>query len=215
MREIVTPTLYYALGEIIGRGSFGVVYKATRLIDHKTVAVKILSLPFSDDEPRNNSSQNSGNNNEDKDKNSLLSNEILNELSLLSSMNHPNIVTYYDSFIVKTPASTSNLHEYLNHSKNISESEQRTDLNGIWLIMEYCSGNLLDILSSQSSVTELTIVSILYQLLIGLQYLHSHKIIHRDIKCSNIFLNSLGVVKIGDFGVSVRLACKWVMDDNG
>lgn len=42
------------------------------------------------------------------------------------------------------------------------------------------------------------------QILAGLNHIHSKKVIHRDLKCENIFLTGLegDVVKIGDFGIS-------------
>lgn len=45
------------------------------------------------------------------------------------------------------------------------------------------------------------------QLLMGLDHIHQKKIVHRDLKCENVFLTGLGgdVVKIGDFGVSKTL----------
>lgn len=41
--------------------------------------------------------------------------------------------------------------------------------------------------------------------MIGLKYIHSKSVIHRDIKLENILLDNLGVVKICDFGVSKLL----------
>lgn len=35
-----------------------------------------------------------------------------------------------------------------------------------------------------------------------MEYIHSLKIIHRDLKASNMFLTSEGIIKIGDFGIS-------------
>lgn len=49
---------------------------------------------------------------------------------------------------------------------------------------------------------EADIWSIFYQMVTGLHALHGKKIVHRDIKCANIFLTKDGLVKLGDLNVS-------------
>ncbi len=45
----------------------------------------------------------------------------------------------------------------------------------------------------------------MYQLLSGVKHLHEHKIIHRDLKLGNLFLNENMELKIGDFGLATKL----------
>lgn len=54
-------------------------------------------------------------------------------------------------------------------------------------------------------LTEEHIASILQRTLLGLEYLHQRKTIHRDIKAGNILINEMGEVKLSDFGVSTEL----------
>eukprot|EP01090_Pellita_catalonica_P004567 TRINITY_DN14383_c0_g1_i1.p1 TRINITY_DN14383_c0_g1~~TRINITY_DN14383_c0_g1_i1.p1 ORF type:complete len:658 (-),score=121.63 TRINITY_DN14383_c0_g1_i1:89-2014(-) len=82
--------------------------------------------------------------------------------------------------------------------------------NGEHLViaMEYCGGGSVsdceDILDEPLS--EPQIATICLQSLKGLQYLHSQKKIHRDIKAGNILLTHKGEVKLADFGVSTQLS---------
>ncbi len=46
-----------------------------------------------------------------------------------------------------------------------------------------------------------------HQILDGLHYLHSHCIVHRDIKGANILIDSTGVIKLADFGASKQACC--------
>ena len=43
------------------------------------------------------------------------------------------------------------------------------------------------------------------QVAFALDYLHKNKILHRDVKTQNIFMIKSGLVKLGDFGISVAL----------
>lgn len=44
--------------------------------------------------------------------------------------------------------------------------------------------------------------TIFYNMVVGLQALHTLKIVHRDIKCANVFLTKKGTAKLGDLNVS-------------
>eukprot|EP00029_Vermamoeba_vermiformis_P013218 TRINITY_DN812_c0_g6_i1.p1 TRINITY_DN812_c0_g6~~TRINITY_DN812_c0_g6_i1.p1 ORF type:complete len:728 (-),score=309.74 TRINITY_DN812_c0_g6_i1:185-2368(-) len=80
----------------------------------------------------------------------------------------------------------------------------------IWIIMEYAdAGSVQDILDEREDqekvLNEEQIASIAQQVLKALQYLHSMKKIHRDIKAGNILLNSKGMAKLADFGISAQM----------
>ena len=75
------------------------------------------------------------------------------------------------------------------------------------MIMEYAddgdiSHKIQDNLKRRLRFEESTIWEWILQLLKGLKYLHDNKIMHRDIKCANIFLMKNGLLKIGDLNVS-------------
>ncbi|EDW99992.2 uncharacterized protein Dyak_GE22767, partial [Drosophila yakuba] len=71
------------------------------------------------------------------------------------------------------------------------------------IIMEFCPyGPLQNILKEEQVMLPSRLVSWSKQIALGMQYLHSHKIIHRDLKSPNILISTNEVVKISDFGTS-------------
>ncbi|KAM3822352.1 serine/threonine-protein kinase Nek11 isoform 3-T3 [Vipera latastei] len=101
------------------------------------------------------------------------------EAQLLSRLDHPAIVKFYTSFV---------------------------EGGSFCIITEYCEGRDLDFKiqeykRSRKVFPESQIVEWFIQLLLGVNYLHERRILHRDLKAKNIFLKN-NLVKIGDFGVS-------------
>ena len=105
---------------------------------------------------------------------------ILREIRLLKFLDHENIIQIKDLF----PAVSV---------KNFES---------IYLVTEYVSSDLMQIIHSDNSLTDEHMQFILFQILSALKYLHSANIIHRDLKPSNILINEECEIKICDFGLA-------------
>ncbi|CAN1266283.1 Probable serine/threonine-protein kinase WNK4 [Linum perenne] len=109
---------------------------------------------------------------------------LYSEVHLLSTLNHPSIIRFYTSWI---------------------DTHKRT-FNFITEL--FTSGTLREYRRKYNRVSIRAIKRWAREILQGLVYLHSHDppIIHRDLKCDNIFVNGhLGQVKIGDLGLAAVL----------
>ena len=76
----------------------------------------------------------------------------------------------------------------------------------IYILMENMTGGELNHIGKYIQFTESQIAYVAYKVLMALDYLHSENILHRDVKCANVFLTSEGKAKLGDFGFTTRLA---------
>ncbi|KAF7663941.1 hypothetical protein LDENG_00195700 [Lucifuga dentata] len=76
----------------------------------------------------------------------------------------------------------------------------------LWIMIEFCPGGAVDatMLELDRGLTEPQIKVVCRQMLEALDYLHSMKIIHRDLKAGNILLMLDGDIKLADFGVSAK-----------
>ena len=72
------------------------------------------------------------------------------------------------------------------------------------LVFEYCDSDLkkiMDGLKGEKLPID-TVKLYLYEMLKGINYIHKHKILHRDLKPQNLLINTNGVLKICDFGLA-------------
>ncbi|KAJ0061970.1 hypothetical protein NL108_014674, partial [Boleophthalmus pectinirostris] len=100
------------------------------------------------------------------------------EIEIMRDLQHPNIVQLFDSFETDTE---------------------------VVVVTEYAEGQLFQILEDDGSLPECQLLlftrsEIACQLVSALYYLHSHRILHRDMKPQNILLGKSGGVKLCDFG---------------
>eukprot|EP00878_Enallax_costatus_P045942 GHUV01055484.1.p1 GENE.GHUV01055484.1~~GHUV01055484.1.p1 ORF type:complete len:298 (+),score=87.42 GHUV01055484.1:308-1201(+) len=147
----------YELLCIIGTGQYGTAWKARRRTDGQTVCLKRIPLDRKDDHKGE-----------------------LQEAQLLSSLNHPNIISYIESFL---------------------DSE-----GALCIVTTLCEdGDVFSKIRSRKAegkyFTEAEVMDIFVQVASALLHIHSHKILHRDLKTQNIFLHSNGIVMLGDFGI--------------
>lgn len=89
---------------------------------------------------------------------------------------------------------------YIVHLKNVIANDDK-----LYLVFEYVEQDLkqyLDRLPKDSQVDMRVVKSFLYQLLQAISYLHSKRILHRDLKPQNVLIDNSGNVKLADFGLA-------------
>eukprot|EP00092_Neocalanus_flemingeri_P046247 GFUD01052009.1.p1 GENE.GFUD01052009.1~~GFUD01052009.1.p1 ORF type:complete len:305 (-),score=76.85 GFUD01052009.1:178-1092(-) len=100
----------------------------------------------------------------------------LREICLLKELKHKNIVALYD----------------------VLHSERK-----LTLVFEHCDQDLKKYFDSLNGEIDTDVVkSLMYQLLRGLNYCHTHNVLHRDLKPQNLLINKNGELKLADFGLA-------------
>ncbi|KAG9310806.1 Pkinase-domain-containing protein [Chiua virens] len=159
LRSVVSeedPKTLYSKIRKVGQGASGHVFVAKMLANGRKVAIKEMDLSH---QPRKEL--------------------IVNEILVMKESQHPNIVNFLDSYLLKN-----------------------TEL---WVVMEYMEGGALTDIIENNALEEDQISSICSETCKGLCHLHSQSIIHRDIKSDNVLLDAEGRVKITDFGFCAKL----------
>ncbi|DBA79173.1 hypothetical protein WJX77_004780 [Trebouxia sp. C0004] len=151
--------IQYETLEELGEGAFGKALKCRRRRDNQIFVVKIMH---------------------ESKMSAKAIEEAKNEVKVLNSLNHPNIVKYYECY---------------------------QERNMMHIIMEFCQEGDLDsaIKKYKGYLPEDDIMLKFVQIALALHYTHSKGIIHRDLKANNIFCSAHGIVKLGDFGISKAL----------
>eukprot|EP01039_Chlorochromonas_danica_P000352 gene348-377_t len=106
------------------------------------------------------------------------------EIGILRTLNHENIILMFDAF----------------------ETERE-----FCVVTEYGQGELFDILQDDQRLPEKTVQQIAKQLIKALYYLHSNRIIHRDMKPQNVLIGSNGRVKLCDFGFARAMSTNTIV----
>lgn len=105
--------------------------------------------------------------------------KLLSEIKIHKSMSHPNIVQFIDCF--------------------------EDDVN-VYILLEICPNqSLMDLLKKRKFLTEPEVRYFMTQIIGGIRYMHTRRVIHRDLKLGNIFFDPDMNLKIGDFGLAAVL----------
>jgi len=195
--ETNDPTEIFELKEQLGKGAYGVVWKAIFKGTGYPVAAKHMAV--SEEE---------------------VITAIKKEVDILKNCKNANIVNYFGCVIGRPNAKKNQKEEkskkkdskakvITKHASLQMASSPFVDEGTIdcWILMDFCGGgSVKDYMeSTKTTITEEQVAAILSDSLKGLHYLHESKIIHRDVKAANILLTEDGKAKIADFGISTNI----------
>ena len=98
------------------------------------------------------------------------------------------------------------IHNSLNHPSIVSFDHFFEDKENIYILLELCKNlTMNDLLARRKKLTELEASCSLNQLISVVNYLHSQRIIHRDLNLLYLFLTDNMELKLGDFGLATKI----------
>ena len=98
------------------------------------------------------------------------------------------------------------IHKSLHHQQIVAFEHYFKDNTNVYILLELCQNQTLnELFERRKKLSEVEVQCYIVQLIRALQYLHSHRVIHRDLKLGNLFLNDKMELKVGDFGLATKL----------
>ena len=98
------------------------------------------------------------------------------------------------------------IHKSLHHPNIVAFEHYFEDSENVYLLIEICHNQTLnELLKRRKKLTELEVQCYSIQIIKALKYLHSHRVIHRDLKLGNLFISEKMELKVGDFGLATKL----------
>ena len=98
------------------------------------------------------------------------------------------------------------IHKSLHHPQIVAFEHYFEDTENVYILLEMCQNQTLnELLKRRKKLTEIEVQCYIVQLIKALKYLHSHRVIHRDLKLGNLFLTDKMELKVGDFGLATKL----------
>ena len=128
------------------------------------------------------------------DNNKVFAAKVINKQNLATSRQKQKLITEIK------------IHKSVHHDQVVAFEHNFEDNENVYILLEVCKNQTLnELFKRRKKLTEIEVQCYIIQLVKGLQYLHSHKIIHRDLKLGNLFLTDKMQLKIGDFGLATKL----------
>ncbi|KPA74677.1 putative protein kinase [Leptomonas pyrrhocoris] len=143
-----------------------------------------------------------------------------NEISILQKLHHPNIIQYVEYYeehpnlyIVMEYADGGDVYSLLSKAQAARKAAARANKKLGDAAAASAGGGSAVAAANESSglLSEVQVVSLFVQTTMAVKYMHDRRLLHRDIKSSNIFLTKNHVVKLGDFGISTVLQSTMAM----